>query len=69
MGSFLDLTHDANFWTVLLCIAVTLAVISSVAAAAFLYRRRPTAKDELQRHKIHERLSRLNGEAPDQTDK
>lgn len=69
MGSLLDLTHDANFWTVLLCIAVCLAIIFAIAAGAFLWRRRPTAKDELQRQKLHERLSRLSHDAPEQPEK
>lgn len=62
MSSLFDF-QDANFWTVVLCLAVSVAILSFTAVAMFFWRRQPTKKDDLQRHKLHERLTQLTAEA------
>ena len=64
MNSLLNVIHDASFWTVLLCVAVSVAIVTSTAVAFLLWRRQPAKKDELQNQKIHERLTQLTAVAP-----
>jgi hypothetical protein len=57
------LADNPQVYFLLLCLFVTLTALCLTAVGLFFWRARPVKKDDLQRHKIQERLTELSGTA------
>ena len=59
MGSLPDV-NSSHLWIAFLYVAVMAPALSLTAGAMFAWRQWPVKKDELQRNKLHERLTQMS---------